>query len=166
MKTDGQVLDEAISHLERDGVWCQGTWAKTPTNESPGFDEILANQDKVIGMCAEGAIRMAAEWFDSQKALIDLGPLPAEPIQLRSNNIWRQVNRIESLVANKLGEIRADVRQALVAAYQGGWDGDIDFPLLSEDNLVFSLHELNDHDTMRGSDIVLAMKHARAELSE
>lgn len=148
MKSDTQVLDEAIESLEQEGMWCQGTFSME--------DEA----HNLIGLCAEGAIRWAAgyRW-------------QLFPHEKYDPTISNQCYKLESKVAEKLRDIRADVHDALIAQIKKcrqealEEDPSLCFAPLTKTDL-FSLHTYNDDAGMRVTDIILAMKHAREELAD
>lgn len=180
MKTDVEVLDEAIESLEQEGMWCQGSYYKydsanpktrghTPTSVSDGrlINEIMASVEAgtntILGECAEGAIRRATHypWWNQEFDLDD---------QRRVH----QANRIELRVADYLRQLRPDVQESIVERQRqwqcrrevweaGGRTEAPNDPTLDTKN--FQLHEYNDHQAMRASDIILAMKQAREDFA-
>lgn len=151
MKTDAQVLDDALKLVESDEKWTKGTFCRNAEGTAVGFyhtsdeDEVLGRWRPVIddvvpgtdytpvSFCLEGAIRHAAGMNT-----LEMGDKVA---------VVRQVARLEFLVA-KVGLRMLQERK----------------PNLPFRPSAAVLHLFNDVQETSYDDAILALKTARAEL--
>jgi hypothetical protein len=136
MKTDEQVLTEALALVEKDGGWCQGALCKDSGGQELVYDNLSDRWFSLAGrtvempasFCLEGAIRYAAtgttSWWD---------------VRERRANSFSQLNRLFSLV-NRQG--------------------------IERNPLIPELSSFNDRATTTQEDAVLVLKKALTYVQE
>jgi hypothetical protein len=152
LKTDIEVLDDAIKLIEADDGWCQGGSCKDAAGHhlfpSSQFatrwgwaDAEGLHAGQPVTFCLEGAIRQAAGW--PVKWVSGTPPVQARQQAAHAAEVNQQAARLESLA----------YRLALqdMTGIPSTWGG---------------LHDFNDDDYTTQEEAVLVLKRARAHIEE
>lgn len=149
MKTDIEVLDQALSLVEKDEGWTKGTFCRNAEGHSVSYTtafgwviqpiQPLDNEGSAppVSFCLEGAIRYAAGMMDP------LDTRKADDLA-KALYISQQCDRLERLVLRMALDVDSDARP---------WSSS-------------GLNSWNDRNTTTHEDAVLALKLAREEMDE
>jgi hypothetical protein len=152
MKTDIEILDDAIKLIEADDGWCQGVSAKDAAGQhllpSSRFasrwgwaDTEGVHAGQPVTFCLEGAILYAAGW-----SLNWVWGMPAEQVK---QQVAHTVEVKQQIVRLKRLAYRLALQDMI--GVPSTWGG---------------LHDFNDDQYTTQEEAVLALKRARAHIEE
>jgi hypothetical protein len=150
LKTDIEVLDDAIELIEAEDGWCQGATCKdaaghhlfpcTQFATSWGWaDAEGLRAGQPVTFCLEGAIRMAAGW--PVKWVFGTPVVQAKQQAAHAAELNQQATRLEGLAYR--------LALADMTGIPATWGG---------------LHDINDDDYTTQEEAILVLKRARAAL--